>query len=178
MLELARAGAAHPSADEVAERAGVGRRTVFRLFNDMEGLYREMHALMVRRLQPMLLAPFEGANWRAQLDELIERRARVFEEMLPIKSAADGHRGRSPFLQKEHAKLTRFQREALVAVLPPAVRNESATLEALDLALSFESWRRLRHEQRLSRKAAVAALQRIVAALLSYGRETAVRKPT
>jgi AcrR family transcriptional regulator len=32
MLELVRAGETKPSADQVAEAAGVGRRTVFRLF--------------------------------------------------------------------------------------------------------------------------------------------------
>ena len=35
----------------VAERAVVGRRTVFRLFNDMESLYREMHLVMMLRIE-------------------------------------------------------------------------------------------------------------------------------
>ncbi len=52
MLDLLREGEADPSADLVAERAGVGRRTVFRLFSDMEGVFREMHAIMASRLTP------------------------------------------------------------------------------------------------------------------------------
>lgn len=166
MLDLARAGRVAPSADEVAEAAGVGRRTVFRLFNDMEGVYREMHAVMVSRLAPTFAAPLEGATWRARLDEIAARRARMFEEMLPIKSAADAHRFRSAFLQAEHKKLTKLQRETLLAVLPSSVAAQPEKIEALDLTLSFEAWRRLRQEQRLSPKQAAAALRRMIAALV------------
>src|SRR5262245_10390626 len=71
MLELVGEGEAMPSADEVAERAGVGRRTVFRLFSDMEGVYREMHAVMLERLMPKLATPFAAQGWRARLDEIV-----------------------------------------------------------------------------------------------------------
>lgn len=166
MLELVREGEVTPSAETVAERAGVGRRTVFRLFNDMEGVYREMHAIMVARLAPMFAAPFDGATWRERLDEVIDRRARMFEEMLPIKSAADAHRYRSAFLQNEHKKLTRLQRQTMLAVLPESLAAQSERIEALDLTLSFEVWRRLRQEQKLPPRQAAAVLRRIVRALM------------
>jgi len=166
MLDLVREGEVTPSADLVAERAGVGRRTVFRLFNDMEGVYREMHAIMVSKLAPMFAAPFESATWRERLDEVIERRAQMFEEMLPIKSAADAHRYRSAFLQNEHKKLTKMQRQTMLAVLPESVTAQSERIEALDLALSFEAWRRLRQEQKLPPRQAAMVLRRIVRALM------------
>lgn len=166
MLELARAGDVAPSAEQVAEAAGVGRRTVFRLFADMEGVYREMHAVMVERLAPMFATPFRATAWRARVDELIERRAKMFEEMRPIKSGADAHRHRSAFLQTEHRKLTKLQRDTLLAVLPANLRSDEERIEALDLAFSFESWRRLRDEQRLPTKQAVAVWRRLARALL------------
>lgn len=167
MLELAREGEWAPSAEQVAERAGVGRRTVFRLFSDMDGVFREMHAVMTARLAPMFNAPFQGATWRERLDEIVTRRAEMFEEMLPIKSAADTHRHRSSFLQAEHKKLTRLQRETLLAVLPRALAGQSETVEALDLTLSFEAWRRMRQEQKLSAKAAIAVWRRLTGALVT-----------
>lgn len=166
MLELVREGDVAPSAETVADRAGVGRRTVFRLFNDMEGVYREMHAIMVTRLAPMFAAPFTGGTWRERLDEIIERRARMFEEMLPIKSAADAHRYRSEFLQKEHRKLTKLQRETMLAALPASVVAQTEMIDALDLTLSFEAWRRLRQEQKLPPKQAASVLRRLVRALI------------
>jgi len=165
MLDLLREGEADPSADLVAERAGVGRRTVFRLFSDMEGVFREMHAIMASRLTPEFAHAFVATTWRERLDELVERRARAFEQMLPIKTAADARRYTSNFLRIEHKKITRLQREALIAVLP-ANLAKGDMLEALDLALSFEVWRRLRYEQALSIKQAQAVLRRMLSALV------------
>jgi AcrR family transcriptional regulator len=166
MLELARAGEIAPSAEQVAEQAGVGRRTVFRLFSDMDGVYREMHSVMVERISPMFAAPFSATTWRARVDELIERRARMFEEMRPIKSAADAHRHRSEFLQTEHRRIVKLQRDTLLATLPDTVRKDEARIEALDLAFSFEAWKRLRGEQRLPAKQAVSVWRRLASALL------------
>jgi len=165
MLDLLREGEADPSADLVAERAGVGRRTVFRLFSDMDGVFREMHAIMASRLTPEFARTFVANTWREQLDELVERRAKAFEQMLPIKTAADARRYTSNFLRTEHKKITRLQREALIAVLP-ANLAKGDMLEALDLVMSFETWRRLRYEQELSIKQAQAVLRRILGALV------------
>lgn len=165
MIDLMREGEADPSADQVAERAGVGRRTVFRLFSDMEGVFREMHAIMTARLTPEFARPLTATTWRGRLDELIERRAKTFEQMLPIKTAADARRYTSNFLKTEHKNITRLQRQALLAVLPATLaRNE--VLEALDLTLSFEAWRRLRYEQGLGLKQAQDVLRRLVSALV------------
>jgi AcrR family transcriptional regulator len=166
MLDLVRQGDAAPSAEQVADQAGVGRRTVFRLFQDMEGVYREMHSLMLERLLPMFAAPFTATTWRERLDEVIERRARMYEEMLPVKSASDAHRYRSNFLKREHRRLTRLQRETLLAVLPEAITKQTETIDALDLTLSFEAWRRLRSDQDLSIKQAVSVLRGMVKALV------------
>jgi AcrR family transcriptional regulator len=165
MLELVREGEVEPSADLVAERAGVGRRTVFRLFSDMEGVFREMHAVMVERLAPEFAAPFKSATWRERLDEVVTRRARMFDQMLPIKSASDAYRARSKFLQTEHRKLARMQRDSLRRVLPANIADGEA-FEMLDLALSFEAWRRLRQEQGLSAKQAIATLRYAARALI------------
>jgi hypothetical protein len=139
---------------------------VFRLFSDMEGVYREMHAVMLERLLPKLATPFVTQGWRERLDEIVERRARMFEEMLPVKSASDAHRYASNFLQEEHEKLTQLQRNTMLAVLPANVAAQTEKIEALDITLSFEAWRRLRQEQRLSIKQAVATQRLMIATLM------------
>jgi AcrR family transcriptional regulator len=167
MIDLVREGDSTPSAEVVAERAGVSHRTVFRLFNDMDGLYREMQGVMLRRLDPLLHQPLAGEDWRARLSNLMAQRARIFEEILPVKTAADAKRARSSFLQGEHRRFTRMQREMLTFLLPEAVKGQAQLLDALDLALSFESWRRLRMEQELTAEAALAVMERTVCALLT-----------
>ena len=102
MLELLREGEPDPSADLVAERAGVGRRTVFRLFSDMEGVFREMHAIMTSRLTPEFVRPFVATTWRARLDELIERRSRAFKAFDANAEDAACIRYPSTLLKQEH----------------------------------------------------------------------------
>jgi AcrR family transcriptional regulator len=161
MLELGGEGAATPAAEAVAERAGVGLRTVFRLFNDMDSLYREMQAMMLARLAPIAAEPVLGDDWRTRLRNLVSRRARLFEELMPLKIAADAQRARSAYLQREHGHFLKLQREMATALLPDEIRADAELVEMLDLVMSFDSWRRLRIDQHLPfdrAEALVAAL--------------------
>src|SRR5580692_11820333 len=83
MLELTRAGDVAPSAEQVAERAQVGLRTVFRHFNDMDSLYREMSHAIEGELREVVLRPFKAKVWRERVLELIERRSHAFEKIAP-----------------------------------------------------------------------------------------------
>jgi AcrR family transcriptional regulator len=166
MLELVGEGIVSPGAEVVAERAGVGLRTVFRHFDNMEGLYQEINAVMTAEVRPMWERPFENREWPGLIDELVERRSRLFERIMPYKIAADMHRHQSPFLAGQVAELTREQRVALTRLLPKTWRDNSLFLESLDLVLSFETWRRLRKDQKLSPQRARQVLGHLAAALL------------
>lgn len=163
MLELVREGDLSPSADSVAARAGVGRRTVFRLFSDMEGIYREMQSIMRDKVAPVRALPLAGDTPEARLHALVERRVRFFEEVMPVTVAASVHRHRSPVLQADHKAIQSELRAILAGVVGPAV--DGAALEALDAVLSIDFWRRLRLEQGLDQAAATAILHRLVGAL-------------
>lgn len=167
MMALVREGEVFPSAEAVANRAGVGLRTVFRLFSDMDGLYRELHAAMIARLTPIFTEPLGEGDWRYRLSALIGRRARLFEDMLPIKSAADAHRYQSPYLQGEHEELVALLRQILTFTIPETIRADAVLLDALDLALSFESWRRLRYDQKLDAAEAEAVMRHLADRLVS-----------
>lgn len=166
MLELIRDGNPAPSAEAVAERAGVGLRTVFRLFNDMDSLYREMHAMMLGRLAPIAAEPVVGETWRERLRNLIHRRVRLFEEMMPFQVAADAQRARSAFLHKAHESLVRLQRSMATALLPDEVKADPELVEMMDLLMSFDSWRRLRLDQHLTVEQAESIIAGLVEKVL------------
>lgn len=150
MLALIGEGAISPSAEDVASRAEVGLRTVFRHFDDMDGLYREISALMSSELMPIASAPLLGGNWNDRFAELVDRRARVFEKMMPFKIAADAHRHRSAFLRDEHAQLAQLQRATLRAALGPQLCRNKLRFEALEVLMSFDAWRHMRLDQNLT----------------------------
>ena len=167
MLELVRAGAISPVAEEVAERAGVGLRTVFRHFDDMDSLYREMAEAMRNELQRIVAAPLMSRDWKGRLDEIVDRRARLFERAMPFKNAADVHRHRSAFLRKDYEMMRSAERAALEAALPAALRNDKRFFEALDQALSFSTWQHLRRDQNLTQARARETIEYAMRALVN-----------
>jgi AcrR family transcriptional regulator len=168
LFELVGEGHPEPTAQQVAERAGMGIRTVFRLFSDMEALYATLDARLLAEVMPMLRdAPPEGADLGERATALVADRAALFERVAPYKRASNLKRGRSPFLADQHRKLVRQLRARLLHWLPELHGAPADLVEALDQATSFEAWDRLRSDQRLGRPRARAAMERAVKALVN-----------
>lgn len=165
MMALVEEGQISPIAEQVAERAQVGLRSVFRHFNDMESLFAEMAGRLARHYQPAL-APFASPDWRGRLDESIDRRIAIYELLLPYKRAADAHRHRSIAIQNTHAQTNQLLRARLRQLLPPHLTDDVHALETLDFLLSVDSWQRLRMEQKLSAETARAIVEAQVKVLL------------
>ncbi|PKQ01035.1 MAG: TetR family transcriptional regulator [Alphaproteobacteria bacterium HGW-Alphaproteobacteria-13] len=166
MMELIANGELNPSAARVAEEAGIGLRTVFRHFDDMDALYAEITATIAERVMPIVTAPYAGDDWRAHVRELAKRRVRVFEAMLPFRLAANIKRYQSPFLMGQYARVVTLERELVLRLLPAPVLARRIPVEALCAALSFQTWRALRHDQGLSAEDAGAVTAHMVEALI------------
>jgi AcrR family transcriptional regulator len=162
MLELVAGGEVAPSAAQVAEVAGVGLRSVFRHFNDMDSLYREMGEVIEAQVLPILLRPPEGATWKDRLTDLAERRAQIFEAIMPYRISANVRRFESPYLMQDYRRLLRMEVESVEAYLPDAVRADVAGARGLNVILSFNTWRLLRHDQGLPVDEAKAVVQRML----------------
>ncbi|MEO9131585.1 MAG: hypothetical protein ABI240_10285 [Sphingomonas sp.] len=158
MLAIVAEGQITPSAEQVALRAEVGLRSVFRHFKDMESLYAEMTARLSRQYQ-MWLVPFTVSDWRGQLAETLERRVSTYEKLMPFKRAADAHRHESASIQAAHARTLAVMRARLKTLLPEEIGEDELRFETLDLLLSIETWQRLRVEQNLSVRKARALLK-------------------
>lgn len=166
MLEIIREGDMSPSAEQVARRAVVALRTVFRHFEDMDSLYRQMSEVIEVEVRSMVDRPFRSTDWRGRVVELVERRAAVFETISPFKRASDAFRHRSRFLEGDSQRLSRALRDILLRELPPEAARDQPKVEALDLVLSWEAWSRLRREQGLDPQAARDILETLVSQVL------------
>lgn len=165
MMALVEEGQISPIAEQVAERAQVGLRSVFRHFNDMDSLHAAMASRLAQSYIPAM-APFASSDWRGQLFEAIDRRIDIFETVLPYKRAADAHRHTSPALQDSYAETSQMMRARLHGMLPSSLQNDPIAFETLDFLLSMDSWQRLRLEQKLSHETARAVVERQILALV------------
>jgi AcrR family transcriptional regulator len=166
LFELVGEGILQPTAQQVAARARVGLRTVFRHFSDMDGLLAEIDGRVRTRALPLLRELRSGGGRDARMRGLVERRIRFFEQIAPYKRAGNLQRWRSAFVARQHAALVRELRSDLLGWLPELRAAPGELVDALDVALSFEVWDRLRTDQRLGRERAGAVLGRIVTALV------------
>lgn len=167
LLELIGEGNMQPTVQQVAERAGVGVRSVFRHFTEIEALYRTMDAHIEREVRPLLRLEEERTGSRDErIDGLVRQRSTFFERIAPFKRSGDAVRWRSRFLQESHTAVTRQLRADLLRWLPELGKAAAPILEASDLLTSFDAWNRLRVDQRLGVKAASGVMAATLRALL------------
>lgn len=164
--ELIGEGLLEPTTEQIAERAQVGIRTVFRHFSDMEGLFSAVDARVTEIAEPIVRGSSRGTSMEARARDMVERRAELFEVIAPYKRSANLKRRRFPYLEERHIHLVRGLRKDMLGRLPELDSAQQSVLQALELVTSFEAWDRLRVEQRLSRKRATAVVEQAVLSLL------------
>ncbi|MFY7744394.1 MAG: TetR/AcrR family transcriptional regulator [Erythrobacter sp.] len=162
MLDLVARGEVSPGAAQVAELAGVGLRSVFRHFKDMDALYREMAEAIEAELLPILMRPPEGATWQDRLFDIAARRAVIFETIMPYRISANLRRFESAYLMEGYRRQLRLEAEALAAHLPDSVRADVTGAQGLNIILGFGTWRSLRHDQNLPPEEAAAVVRRML----------------
>jgi AcrR family transcriptional regulator len=155
-------GVLSPTSHEVAERAGVGHRTVFRRFQDMESLYALILDEIRRLSEPLLSESAPEKPLVVRIRHVIRQRARFHRRVTNFRRALFARYWTSPTL---HALVSQNQRQfraLIVRDLPEARTLPTDRFEALDLLLSFEAWSRLLELQHLSERTARRVLEHAV----------------
>jgi AcrR family transcriptional regulator len=168
-LELIRSGVVSPSAQAVAERAKVSPRTVFRCFQDMESLNREVVIALRDEFLPRATLDLSTTDRRERLVRLVKNRASMFEDMTPFRLAAEAYRHRSGVLAGDHAFLVAMERERLESAVNPDRALDTVTAEALSAVTCFDFWRRLRSDQDLPPDTAARVMLAAALAVLDAG---------
>jgi len=167
LLQLVGNGDYAPSAARVAEQAGVGLRTVFRQFDDMDSLYREMSDAIAAKVLPIMLEPLAGAGWKQRLFSAADRRAQVFEMVMPYRISANLKRFQSEYLMQDYRRMLTLEKSLIESLLPGGVRADAIALHSINAVLSFQTWRLLRHDHDLPVEEACAVVRSLLGAALA-----------
>ena len=173
-LDLVQEGALQPSADQVAERASVSRRSIFNHFADLAELYDAVVEVGMQRCAPLLEEISEREPVARRVERLAQARSRFLEATAAftraltaqalVGPAADQALRVSKYaLRLQHQEVERlFQRE-----LPGLSAPERAeVLEAISAAMSPQLWEYLRRGRGNSVSRARAVIERTVASIL------------
>jgi AcrR family transcriptional regulator len=173
-LDLVQEGVLQPSADQVAARAGVSRRSIFNHFRDLTALYDAVTEAGMQRCAPLLEEIPRSAPVAVRVARLADGCRRFFEATTPFRRAlaaqalAGPERGQALRVVRTLLRQQRDELAALfegeLAALAPAERAE--LVEALAAAASPSSWEHLRTSRGLSPQRARGVVARTLAALL------------
>ena len=160
--ELVQAGVLIPTAQQVAERAGVGLRTFFRRFEDMSTLFVAVDDSIRDEYTELTMGGDRHGTLEERIEHAVEKRAEVYEQNANIILFTASMRWKYEFLRKNYAKVQRGLRKDLDDWLPELTKIDKTYREAIDAIASFDMWHRLREHQGLSQSTS----RKIVATLI------------
>jgi AcrR family transcriptional regulator len=169
LSELFAEGNYQPSTADIAERAGLSLRSLFRYFDDVDDLYRAAIERALDAARPLLdVGVGVDAPTTVKIDHVVAARIRLYDEIEPAARAARVCAHRHEIVAAQIAESRSFLRHQLAKLFAPEMHGSGrgARVAAVDALLSFESYELLRHAQRLSRPKTAAALTDALGALV------------
>ena len=131
MMTLIQRGILEPTAQQVADEAGIGIRTVFRQIQDKENLFSKMDEKVRATLQETLKrATNPRGNLEERIEGLIDLEAELFENNLQFLRATLANKWKYNTLQKNYERNQRNIKSLLYAWIPE-LKNLSESKQIL-----------------------------------------------
>jgi TetR/AcrR family transcriptional regulator of autoinduction and epiphytic fitness len=174
LIELFGEGLYQPSSAEIAERASISPRSLFRYFDDVDDLNRaavERHLNTHRALFEIDIDP--EAPTETKIEQFVDARVHLHETVAPAARAARLVAHRREVIDAQLYDTRRFMRTQVHSTFARELDGErAALLPAVDELCSFEAYEFMRNGHRMSRAKATAALTAALTQLLNTERGT------
>lgn len=157
-----------PTAKQISARAGVGIRSFFRQFEDMDQFFAAVDEHTVGSFWESFL--HEGdreGELTERLDSIVTTYGKAFEEHRSLLLATKSLRWSSRVLKENYERYQQISRANKERWLPEVGQLPLDERELADAYLSFEMWHRLRDIQGLSCSAAQAVILKALTRLLN-----------
>lgn len=152
LLVLLREGHVEVSAAQIAERAQLSERSVFRYFDDLDDLYRTVCAVQFERERKhATIDSFSKGSTDDKIAHFVEQRVRLFTSIGNIGRASRVFAHRNSVIAKELRRARILLRRQVadhfadeIAALPTDERVHAATI--IDSLCNFESFTIMRND--------------------------------
>lgn len=162
-LELIDQGLLVPTAKQIADKAGVGLRSFFRHFEDMESLFAAVDAHARDNVMDLFPRGQGQGDIKSRIEAFLDNQAEAYEQLRNIILSTHAQLWRSPTLRQSYARDQNKLRDIILSWFPELAGQSPALIEGLDALASFDMWHRLRHHQKLG----VRESKDILAALMA-----------
>ena len=154
-LALMEEGVLIPTAQQISDRAGVGIRSFFRHFEDMETLFATIDDQIRENTEALFLGGDRDGTLEERILHAVERRADGYEVETNMILCTAAQLWRYEVLRTNYARYQRGLRKDLDDWLPELKKLSREQREAVDAIASFEMWHRLRYHQGLGKHTAI-----------------------
>jgi AcrR family transcriptional regulator len=168
LVSLFEDGVYQPNSAQIAERAGLSPRSLFRYFDDVDDLNRAAIAQQLATARP-LLDVGAGADdpLPVRIGRLVDARIRLYDAITPGARAARITAHRHPLVAKQVADSRSYLREQIRRLFACELSGDRHDLlPAVDALCSFETYELMRRDQKMSRPKVANALNRALTTLL------------
>lgn len=146
LLDTMREGNFFPSVGDIADRAQVSHRSVFRYFDDIEDLVQTAIDYEFRRVVPLTVIHGVGVgSLERRVDALVESRMRVFEALGAVARAARVRAPEVSVIDNALIEISALHRGVLIEHFAPELADRDPTnarnvIDAVMTMTSFESY--------------------------------------
>ena len=166
MLELIKQGNLVPTAQQVADHANVGIRSVFRHFEDMESIFETASELCHTEYRGLFIGGDRSGSLQERILHATECHANAYETMSNMILSGSARQWNSEVLQKSYIAYQHQLRRDLDEWLPELESLTESKRQAVDGIASFEMWHRLRNIQFLDKTDSIKIIVEMLKALI------------
>jgi AcrR family transcriptional regulator len=156
-----------PTAQQIADRAGVSIRSFFRHFADMDALFLSADEMLGASYETLFAVTDRSGTLSQRISRAVDLYGNAFDQLCDLILCTQALAWRFPALQERYAYHQKRLRDELELWLPEVAISPRSRREAVHAVTSFEMWHRLRTHQRLSQKSSHAIIQELVTGLLA-----------
>ena len=166
-LSLMDEGTLVPTAQQIADRAGVGIRSFFRHFADMDSLFLAADDMLLSSYEALFQVDDRTGALASRVARAVDLYGNAFDKLRPIILCTQAQLWRSPKLQENYAWHQKRLRKELELWLPEVAELPKDRREAVHAVASFSMWNRLREFQGLSIKTSADIVTSLVNDLIA-----------
>jgi AcrR family transcriptional regulator len=167
MLQLIKQGNLVPTAQQVADHANVGIRSVFRHFEDMESIFETANDLCLEEYRGLFIGGDRTGSLQERILHATECHANAYETINNMTLSGAARRWNSEVLRTSNLSYQHQLRKDLNEWLPELNKLSNNKREAVDGIASFEMWQRLRSIQSLSKSASISTIVEMLELLIA-----------
>lgn len=172
ILSLLGDGNLNPTAREIADRANVSLRSVFRHFEDLDSLFLAAIERQAKRTAHLYEPPVSVGTREVRTNSLVARRRKLYETIFDVRRGWMLRYYDQPRVSAILDELYRAMYSQVVALYSQDLERLSTlerrdVFDAIDAATSFDAWAHMRSHRGLSPTRSAAVVKRTVLTLLA-----------